>query len=170
MTDFDMRCGKENAREYVKTAITGNSVKKMLPMVICASLLTAMVIIGILGYIWTQNIAMIAISACAVALGIGAVFFLRHTINSTANKLLDAFGKLDGIVCSVSDREIIIVRDNRPTRVISWDSITEMSEGNTAFFLKEGEDGLMILGKDKVLSGTADETSRIIAQKLGEAK
>ena len=45
-----------------------------------------------------------------------------------------------------------------------------MYEGNTAFFLKEGEDGLMILGKDNVLSGSASETSELIAKKLGTAK
>ena len=170
MTDFDMRCSTESAREYVKNAITGNTLKKAMPMVICASLLTAMAVIGILGYIWTQNIIMIVISACSVLLGIAGVFLIKHTINSTANKLIEAYGKLDGIVCCVSDKEIIIVRDNKPTRVISWDSITEMYEGNTAFFLKEGEDGLMILGKDNVLSGSASETSELIAKKLGTAK
>ena len=170
MTDFDMRCSKENAKEYVRSQITGTSVKRMLPIVICASLITAMVVIGIIGFVWTQNFLMIAISIGAVILGAGGFIFINIVVNSTAEKLLEAFGKLDWIVCSVSDKEIIIVRDNRPTRVISWDSITEMSEGKTAFFIKEGEDGLMILGKDKVLSGTAAETGEIIAKKLGDAK
>ncbi len=170
MTDYDMRCSKESAKEYVKSAVTGPSLKKILPIVICASLITAMIIVGILGYVWTQNFLMIAISICAAALGIGGLVFINIVVNSTANKLLEAFGKLDGIVCSVSEKEIIIVRDNKPTRIISWDSITEMSEGKTAFFIKEGEDGLMILGKDKVLSGTSAEIGEIIAKKLGAAK
>ena len=113
---------------------------------------------------------MIVVTVCAAALCVGVIIFLSHLINSTAAKLIDAYGKQEGLVCSVSDQNIIIVRDNRPLRVISWNDITEMSEGKTAFFIKEGENGLMILDKEKVLSGSVSETSELIAQKLGAAK
>jgi hypothetical protein len=170
MTDFDMRCGRDSAREYVRSTLTGTTVKRALPMIFCASLLTAMIIVGIIGYFWTQSIIMLGVSLCAVLLGVGIVIFMKMMINSTADKLISVYEKQDNLVCSVSENDIIIVRDNRPVRVIGWDKITEMSEGKNAFFIKEGDDGLLILDKSKVLSGAASETGEIIAKKLGEAK
>ena len=83
---------------------------------------------------------------------------------------MEAYGKQAGLVCSVSDSGLIIVRDNRPQRVIGWDKITDMTEGESAFYLTESSDALMILDKSSVLSGSVQETSELIAKKLGERK
>ncbi|MBO6232090.1 MAG: hypothetical protein J6O50_16140 [Ruminiclostridium sp.] len=170
MTDFDMRCSEASAREYVKNALTGTTLRKALPSIFCAALITAMIFIGIIGYVMTQNAMMLIVTICAVVMGAGVIIFITMLVRSTAAKLMEAYGKHTGLVCSVGDSSITIVHDNRPVRIIGWESITEMYEGKTAFFIKAGEDQLMILGKDKVLSGSADETGELIAQKLGAAK
>ena len=171
MTDYDMRCSEKSVREYVKSAMTGGGqFSKMLPLVICAALLTAMPIIGIIGYIITKSTAMLIIAVCAVIMAAGIAIFLHLLIKSTTDKLMEAYGKQAGLVCSVSDSGLIIVRDNRPQRVIGWDKITDMTEGESAFYLTESSDALMILDKSSVLSGSVQETSELIAKKLGERK
>lgn len=169
MADYDMRCSVIEAREYVKSEAFGvDSVKKALPGIVCAALMTAMPIIGIIGFIMTKNAMMLILVACAVVLSVGIGLFMHFLINGTASKLAAAYGESEELICSVSDDVIVIVRDNKPVRTVGWSSITELREGKTAFFIKEGDSGLMILGKDKLMSGSLQETSEIIARKLGE--
>ena len=171
MTDYSLRCRKESAREYVRYAVMGSGAfKRPLPMVMCVALITAMPILGIVGYIITGNIAMLFVVGCALLMGVGMAVFLNITVNSTAEKFIEAYNKQDGLVCSVSDTGLTVVRDNRPQRVIGWSEITEMDEGKNAFFLKENDELLIILDKSEVLSGSVQETSELIAQKRGEKK
>ena len=170
MTDFDMRCGEKSVREYVRSAMTGTTLKQSVPMILCASCLTVMPILGIIGFVMTQSPIMLVLTGCALLLAAGVIVFMVLTVNSTADKLLKALNSRDGLVCSVSDSNIVIVRDNRPVKVIGWDSITEMNEGKTGFFLKDKENELIILDKNSVLSGSVAETSEIFAAKAGAAK
>lgn len=170
MTDYDMRCGVKSSREYVRSAVTGASLKSSIPMIICAALLTALPIAGIIGYFMINDPLMLVVTGAALIIGVCVVIILTVVINNTAAKLMEAYSKQDGLVCSVSDERIIISRDGKPQRVLGWDSITEMFEGKHAFFLKAGENGLMILDKDKMLSGSLQETSELFAKKSGEEK
>ncbi|MBP3854003.1 MAG: hypothetical protein IK990_00125 [Ruminiclostridium sp.] len=164
MTDYSMKCGHKSAREYVMLRLTGTSLKQSLPMIVCASMLTALPLLGIIGWIMTQNTVMLVLTICALVVDAGIILFLHITINSTAEKLAAAHNKQDGLVCAVSEKEIVIVHDNRPVRVIGWDKLTSAQEGKTAFFLREGDDRLIILDKSEVLSGSVRETSEIIAK------
>lgn len=170
MTDYDMRCGEKSVREYVRFSMTGTTIKQSLPLIICASCLTAMPILGIIGYIMTGSPLMLVLMICALLLGAGIVVFLLITIKTTAKHLMEVYGDQGGLVCSISEHEIIIVRDGRPMRVVEWSDITEASEGKYGFFLRAGDKGLIILDKANVLSGSVTETSELIALKTGAAK
>ncbi|MBR5089472.1 MAG: hypothetical protein IK093_08585 [Ruminiclostridium sp.] len=170
MTDYSMKCGEKCVREYVVSQLSGNSVKTALPLIICASMLTVMPLLGVIGYIMTQSIAMLIVTGCALVIDVGIIIFLNVMINSTSKKLMEAYSKQDGLVCSVSEQQVVIVHDNRPVRTLSWDKLSEVFEGKNAFFLKEGENSLIILDKSAVLSGSVQETSEIIAKITGEEK
>ena len=148
----------------------GVTLRQAIPMIICAALLTAMPIIGIIGYIMTRSAAMLILTVCSLVFAAGALLFLHFMISSTADKLRKAYDKQSGLVCAVSEKELVIVRDNKPVRVIGWENITNISEGKNAYYLKENNDGLIILDKEAVLSGSINETAEIIAQKTRSAE
>ena len=148
----------------------GTSLTRSLPMIICMALLTSIPILGIVGYIITGQPSMIIVAVCGIVFDIGICIFLAILIKRITKKLAEAYGSLSGLICAVSENEIIIVRDNAPKRVLSWDRISEINEGKYAFYLRSDDDALVILEKDAVMSGSIAETEEIIRKKLGEKK
>lgn len=170
MTDFEMRCSEKSVREYVKILMFGGTVKQALPMILLGALLTAMPVLGIVGYVMTQNTAMLIVTGCALVFDVIAVIMISVIMKKSAVKLHEAYASQQGLVCSVAESGITVVRDNMPARVIDWGSVEEINPGSTAFFLKTSDHLLLILEKDAVLSGDLRETEEIIAAKLGTAK
>ena len=170
MTDFEMRCSEKSVREYVKILLFGGSIKQALPMILMGALLTAMPILGIVGYVMTQNAAMLIVTGCAVVFDVAAAIVISVIMKKSAKKLHEAYASQQGLVCSVAETGITVVHDNKPARVIDWSNVEDIDSGNTAFFLKTNDNLLLILEKDAVLSGDLRETEEIIAAKLGTAK
>ena len=170
MTDFEMRCSEKSVREYVKILLFGGTVKQALPMILIGALLTAMPILGIVGYIMTQNAAMLIVTGCAVVFDVAAAIVISVIMKKSAKKLHEAYASQQGLVCSVAETGITVVHDNKPARVIDWSNVEDIDSGNTAFFLKTKDNLLLILEKDAVLSGELRETEEIIAAKLGTEK
>ena len=170
MTDFEMRCSEKSVREYVKILLFGGSIKQALPMILMGALLTAMPILGIVGYVMTQNAAMLIVTGCALVFDVVAAIVISVIMKKSAKKLHEAYASQQGLVCSVAETGITVVHDNKPARVIDWSNVEDIDSGNTAFFLKTNDNLLLILEKDAVLSGELRETEEIIAAKLGTAK
>ena len=165
MTDYDMRCGKKCVREYVLSSMTSGSLISQIPLILTSALMISMPVIGIIGFFALNATLMLILAAGALVLDIVIVLLMLLLINSTSEKLYKAYSKQDGLICSVGENDIILVMDNRPVRVIAWDSVSEYHEGKSAFFIKAKDDTLMILDKEKVMSGTITETSEIFEQK-----
>lgn len=170
MTDFELRCSEKSIKEYVKMTLFGTTITRALPMIICAALLTSIPILGIVGYFMTYQISMLIVGVCGIVFDIGICIFLAVLIKRISKKLAAAYGSVSGLLCSVSDKDIIIVRDNHPVRVLSWDKISDIDDGKYAFYLRSDDDALVILEKDAVMSGSLQETQEIITKKLGEKK
>ncbi|MBQ9384300.1 MAG: YcxB family protein [Ruminiclostridium sp.] len=170
MTDFKMGCSEKCSREYVKMSMMGTTFTSMLPMVICAALLTAIPIIGVIGFFMTNSVIMLIAGGCGLLIGAGVVIFLRVSLNRAAKKLRAVYEKLDGLVCSVAEDSIIIVRDNAPHRVIDWRDVEAVLKGKDAYYLKIKDNMLIILEKDSVLSGTFEETEELMQSRFGDSK
>ena len=170
MTDFEMRCSEKSVREYVRILMFGGTLVQALPMILLCALLTTMPILGIIGYVMTQNTAMLILTGCSLLFDIAAVIVVSIIMKKCAAKLHEAYASQSGLICAVAESGITVVRDDQPTSVISWDSIDEINSGNTAFFLKTQDNVLLILEKDAVMSGDVRETEEIIAGKLGAVK
>ena len=170
MTDYAMKYDKKTLREYVAYMITGGTGIRMVPLILCAATLTAIPIASLIGYFITQNGIMLVVVFCALVFDILFAVILTVLVNICTKKLAQAFKAFDGIVCSVSSENVILVRDGAPRRVFGWERIADMHDGRNAFFLKTDDELLMILQKNNVLSGTADETAEIIAEKQGKKK
>lgn len=163
-----MRCSEKSIKEYVKMTVFGTSLVRSLPMIICAALLTSIPVLGIIGYVMTMQPSMLVVAICAVVFDIAVCIFLSILINRISKKLTAAYGSLSGLVCSVSDEKIILVRDNMPARIIDWEKIEEITDGKLAYYLRTEDDALIILEKEAVMSGSLQETREIISKKLGE--
>ena len=167
MTDFSMTCSDKSCREYVKMSIMGSSFGSSLPMIVCAALLTVIPIIGIVAYIATMSAMMLVVSAIGMVIVAGVLVFINIAVNRTAKKLKEVYSGLSGLVCSVSDEKIIVVRDNRPHRLIDWSNIESVQRGKEAFYLKCKDGMLIILEKNNVLSGVYEETEELLKKKFG---
>ncbi len=165
MTDYDMRCGKKCVREYILSSVTGGSLLSQLPLIITSALMISIPIIGIIGFFVLNTTLMLILAAGALVLDIVIVLLMLLLINSTSEKLYKAYSEQDGLICSVAENDIILVRDNSPVRVIGWDTVSEHHEGKTAFFIKLKDNTLIILDKEKVMSGKIEETIEIFEQR-----
>ncbi len=170
MTDFKLGCSDKCSREYVKMSVTGTTLGTMLPMIICAALLTSIPILGVIGYFLTQSPLMLIATGCGILIAAGVVLFLSISLKKTASKLKNVYDKLDGLVCSVAEDKILLVRDNAPHRLIEWSDVEAVLQGKEGYYLKVRENMLIILGKDNVLSGTYAETEEILQRKFGGKK
>ena len=170
MTDFEMRCSEKSGKEYVRILMFDGSLKDALPMIMLGALLTAMPVLGIVGYAMTQNVSMLIVTGCAVVFDIIAAIVIAVIMKKSAAKLHAAYAAQHDLVCAVSESGITVVRDNAAAAVIGWDKIEDINNGRTAFFLKTKDNVLLILEKDAVLSGELRETEEIIAVKLGASE
>ena len=109
--------------------------------------------------------SMLIVVLAAVVMDIAVMAVLFFMVRTYSNKMLEAYSSFDGLVCSVSSERIIIARDGAPQTVTPWDKIEDAYDGRRAFYLKTDNDMLIILQKNNVLSGTAQETSEIITAK-----
>ena len=165
MTDFELRYSEKSIKEYIKSTFFGRSVIGMLPAVLCAAMLTAVPIVGLIGYFMLQQPLLLVVAICAVVLDISVVVVMTLIINKYTKKLSSALKSFGGLVCAVSEKDLILVRDNAPQSIISWEEVEEISEGKTAFFIRTAKGFILILEKDKVLSGTLEEAAEIIGKK-----
>lgn len=170
MTDFEMRCSEKSVREYVRILMFGGTLGQALPMILLTALLTAMPVLGIIGYVMTQSTAMLILTGCSLLFDIAAIIVVSIIMKKCSAKLHEAYASQSGLVCAVAESGITVVHDNHPTSVISWDSVEEINVGKTAYFLKTKDNVLLILEKDAVLSGDVRETEEIIEGKIGAKK
>ena len=169
MTDYAMKYDKKTMSDYIVHAMTGGAGGVVLPL-ICAALLIAIPVSALIMYFATGMGVLLLIVLCAAVMDIVVGLLLFFLIRMYSNKMLAAYSAFSGLVCSVSSERIIMVNDGRPQTVTDWDNVTEMYDGRRAFYLKTNSDLLIILQKDSVLSGTAQETAEIIAEKQGKRK
>lgn len=170
MTDFAMRCSEKSVKEYVRILMFGGTLGESLPMIMLGALLTAMPILGIVGYVMTQNAAMLIVTGCSVVFAITAAIVIAVIMKKSAAKLQAAYATQQNLVCAVAESGITVVRDNIPAHFIGWEKISDIHSGKNAFYLKTEDNVLLILEKDAVLSGELRETEEIIAGKLGAQK
>ena len=168
MTDFELRYSEKSVKEYIKMSFLGKNTLGMLPMILCGALLTAVPLIGLIGFIMTKNNVMLILMICTIVFDAAVIVAMNLMINKYTKKLVQALRRLDGLVCALSESDIILVRGNAPQSVIDWKDIEEINEGKTAFFLKTHEGLILDLEKDAVLSGTLDEAKEVIGKKYGE--
>ena len=168
MTDFELRYSEKSVKEYVRSTFMGNSMIGMIPAVLCAAMLTAIPIIGRIGYFMLNQQLLLIVAICSAVLDVVVVLVMIMLINKYTKKLCEALRSFDGLVCVLSEKDIILVRDNAPQNIISWEEVSEISEGKTAFFIRTSKGFILILEKDKVLSGTLEEATEIIKKKMSE--
>ena len=167
MTDFRMTCSDKSCREYVKMSIMGSTLGSSLPIIVCAAMLTVIPILGIVAYVTTQSPLMLVVTGVGMVIAAGVLIFVNIAVNRTARRLKEVYSGLEGLVCSISDETIIIVRDNSPHRLIDWSEVESAQKGKESYYLKCKDSMLIILEKENVMSGTFQETEELLKQKFG---
>ncbi len=165
MTDYAMKYDKKTMSDYIVHTMTGGTTGGTALILICAALLVIVPVSSLIMYFITQMPALLIVTLSAVVMDIAVVMIMFIMVRTYSDKMLAAYSAFDGLVCSVSSERIIIVRDGSPQTVTPWDKVEDAYDGRRAFYLKTDNDMLIILQKDNVLSGTAQETSEIIAEK-----
>ena len=70
-----------------------------------------------------------------------------------------------GVTIGISEKDILLIRNNTPCGKLEWADITEIYQGKTGFFLIEKEGSVIILGKNSIHSGSYEEAEQILNTK-----
>lgn len=168
MTEFKFERKEENVSDYIKTTMfTENPAHKLLIIVLGVCLL-AVAIGGVVMFINLKTPSMLIITAVAVILAVAYPLFLHFFIKSITKKLTKPNPDENGITIGISEKDILLIKNNMSCGVIEWSDITEISEGKTGYFVTEKNGALIILGKGSVSSGTFEEAAQILNAKKAD--
>lgn len=166
MTEFKLNWSKEAVNEYIDLMIKGKNLQA-LPVILFAVCIVSLIASGIVMYVLTGNIMSLLISACGVLFGGAVVLTLALVKKNLYKKVKEAYKELSDLVAAISDKDIILIKNNIPYGIISWDKIGDITYGKKAFYLTTKESALLILEKNAVVSGVLSEAEEVL--KIKEA-
>lgn len=166
MTEFKLNWSKEAVNEYIDLMIKGKNLQ-VLPVILFAVCIVSLIASGIVMYVLTGNIMSLLISACGVLFGGAVVLTLALVKKNLYKKVKEAYKELSDLVAAISDKDIILIKNNIPYGIISWDKIGDITYGKKAFYLTTKESALLILEKNAVVSGVLSEAEEVL--KIKEA-
>lgn len=166
MTEFKLNWSKEAVNEYIDLMIKGKNLQ-VLPVILFAVCIVSLIASGIVMYVLTDNIMSLLISACGVLFGGAVVLTLALVKKNLYKKVKEAYKELSDLVAAISDKDIILIKNNIPYGIISWDKIGDITYGKKAFYLTTKESALLILEKNAVVSGVLSEAEEVL--KIKEA-
>lgn len=168
MVDLKIEWTNENVSEFVKyTMMTKGKTQKILTVVyaICFSV----VLIASLIAFFVTGSWLFIMTAAASALLLGSfVLFMKITMKKLSISLYDANKDSDVNVIQLSSEDIIVCREGQPVGRIPWDSIAEIDVNKNAVYLTSKENALLLLEKERITGGTAEELDAIIKEKNAE--
>ncbi len=170
MTEFRFERRKENVTDYIKTTMFGSNFAHKFLIAALLTCLLAVAAAGIVMCITMNRPEMLFLTGAAIILTVAYPLFLHFLIKNLTKKLTTENPDEKGVTIAVSETEILLIRNNQPCGRISWEDITDITEGKTGFFLTEKEGAAIILGKDSVCSGTYDEAVQILRMKKAALK
>ncbi len=170
MTEFKFERKKDTVEDYIKASMFGqNPTYKILLAVLFLGLLFA-VAAGIVMFITLDKPESLIITATAIVLMIAYPLFLHFFIKSLTKKLTAESPEEKGVTIGVSEKEILLLRDNRICGKLEWSDITEIIKGKIGFYLTEKEGSAILLGKESVSSGSYEEAVQILTVKKAAMK
>ena len=164
MTEFKLNWSREAINEYIDLMIKGKSLQA-LPVILFTVCVVTLIASGIVMFALTGNILSILVSACGVLFGAAVIITLSFVKKSLYKKVTEAYKGLSDLVAAVSDKDIILIKNNLPYGIISWDKIDEITFGKKAFYLTTKENALLILEKNAVVSGVISEAEEVLKLK-----
>ena len=164
MTEFKLNWSKEAINEYINLMIRGKNLQ-VLPVILFAVCIVALIASGIVMFALTGNIISLIVSACGVLFGGAIVLTITILKKSLYKKVTEAYKELSGLVAAISDKDIILIKNNIPYGIISWDKISDITFGKKAFYLTTKESALLILEKNAVASGVISEAEEVLKLK-----
>ena len=168
MTEFKLEWSEKCIKEYVNISVLGKTAAQKIPFIICAGLLGAIFLGGIIMFAVTGLISALIISICALLFAGGAALMINLLCKKLAGKVKKAAEGYTDIVAGVSDNDILFIKNNLPYGVMEWDKIGEITEGKLGFYLISKEGSLLILDKSAVVSGVVSEAQQVLAIKAAE--
>ena len=113
MTEFKLNWSEEAVNEYIDLMIKGKNLQ-VIPVILFAVCIVTLIATGIIMFAFTGNIISLIVSACGVLFG-GAVaitvIFLKKNLYK---KVSEAYKELSDLVAAISDKDIILIRNNIP--------------------------------------------------------
>lgn len=170
MTEFRFERTKEAVADYIKIAMFGKSFAHKFLIAALITCLAAVGISGIVMFIVMDRPETLIITAAAAVLAAAYPLFLHFFMKSLVKKMTKENPEEKGVTVAVSEREILLIRDNRPCGKLEWADITDITEGKEGFFLTEKQGSLLILGKSSVHSGSYEEAVQILNMKKAALK
>ncbi len=168
MTEFKLEWSEKCIKEYVNISVMGRTTAQKIPFIICAGLLGAIFLGGIIMFAVTGLISALIISICALLFAVGAALLINLLCKKLASKVKKAAEGYTDIVAGVSDNDILFIKNNLPYGVMDWDKIGEITEGKLGFYLISKEGSLLILDKSAVVSGEVSEAQQVLAIKSAD--
>ena len=161
MTEFKLNWSKDAINEYIDLMIKGKNLQA-LPLILFSVCIVALIASGIIMFALSGNIMSLIVSVCGVLFGAAVIITIAFLKKSMFKKVSEAYKELSDLVAAISDKDIILIRNNVPYGIISWDKIDDITFGKKAFYLTTKESALLILEKNAVVSGVLSEAEEVL--------
>ncbi len=168
MTEFRFEKNKENVSDYLKTTMFGKNPAYKFLLIALIVCLIAVAVSGIIMFAALNRPEALFLTGAALILGVIYPLFLLFFLKSLTKKLTKEEPEEKGVTIAVSERDILLIKNNTPCGKLEWNDITEIYEGKTGFFLVEKEGSVLILGKNSIHSGTYEEAEQILNAKIAQ--
>lgn len=168
MTEFRFEKNKENVSDYLKTTMFGKNPAYKFLLIALIVCLIAVGVSGVIMFAVLNRPEALFLTGAAFILGVIYPLFLHFFLKSLTKKLTKEEPEEKGVTIGISERDILLIKNNTPCGKIEWTDITEICEGKTGFFLTEKEGSVLILGRNSIHSGTYEEAEQIIKAKASQ--
>ncbi len=167
MTEFNINANRACVSEYVNLSLSAGKGQKVLRVALyaCVFLIAA---VGIVSAIVIRQPVMLLVAFAGILAGIAYPLLIHFILKGTIDKAAADLERETGVIAAVSDMNILLLKDGLPRGILEWADISKIIEGKTGFFLKAGQDSLLLLAKESVVSGTYEEAAQILRAKAAQ--
>lgn len=168
MVEIKVEWTEKNVKEFVKyTMFTKGKAQKILTIAYAVCFLLVF-IFGVIAYFVLSSPMFLIASGAALLLLAAYFLFMELTASKLAKSLYNANKDSDMNIVQLSAEDIIVCRDHTPVGRIPWATIAQIDQHKNAVYLTSSENALLLLEKERITGGTAEELEEIIKVKNAE--
>lgn len=165
MVEFKLDWTEKSIKGYVKSTIFGKTFGQRFPIILFIFTVIAMFAAGIVLSVISGQYINLLLSLCAVLFAVILTVTYTYIVNKLTKQLVEANIENKELVAAVSEKTIIFLKNGTPCGGVDWDDVTDITDGESAFYITTKDSLLVVLEKELVVSGVLKEAEEVLAIK-----